>query len=82
MEKYKIAIYKPNESEIEYKDTNISDKIVKAIKKALENIDDENIEFSSPLVTEELDIRFGVIERIEGKQYLTYNIVIKPNKIK
>jgi hypothetical protein len=79
MEKYKFAIFDETMSEPVFKDTNISDKIVKTISDALQSINDNTITVSPVMVTKELNVTFSIIENIDGKQYLTHRLIIQPN---
>lgn len=80
MEKIKFATLKDsNATEVVYKETNISDKIVKTISDVLQSINDDAITISPVMVTPELNVMFSIIEKIDDKLYLTHRLIIQPN---
>lgn len=79
MEKYKFAIFDSTMSEPVFKDTNVSDKIVKTIGEALQSINDSTITISPVMVTKDLNVSFSIIEKIDDKQYLTHRLILQPN---
>lgn len=77
-EKYKFSLYNPDTMESEERDSSVSKKVVEEIEKRLKSIDGIQV---TPTIIEpsDLGVRFGVIEKVDGKATLTHHIVIQPN---
>ncbi len=78
MEKYKFLVYNPKNMESEYRESSVSDELVKKLDEVLNSFNNDNITVS-PLVIDpdDLSVRWSIIEKINGVQRLTHYVSLK-----
>lgn len=81
MEKYKFLAYDPKSMEPIEKESSVSNELVKKLQEFLESLNggDGGNMTVAPLIIDpdDLSIRWGIIETINGQKQLTHRIILK-----
>jgi len=81
MKNYTYKTYNPGDKELGEIDSKIDLKFLQNLMENLDCFKDERFTFSPPKIIPEslgVGVAFGVIEKVDDKFYLRYNMEIKP----
>ncbi len=78
MEKYKFLVFDPKTMESAERESSVSNELVNRLQELLETLNDDNITLSPLIINpDDLSVRWGIIETINGQRHLTHRIILK-----